>query len=81
MVNFDAVLKLVGEELLGDGILNLPDIKRIEPEVGLALRAEGNLLLTVLNIALAVVPKTDGVEILQLIGLGDALESLEELVV
>lgn len=82
MVNIDAVLQLVGEKLLGGGILDLPDIERVEPEVGLALRAEGNVLLAMLiNITLAVVPETDGVEILHILGLGDALESLEELII
>lgn len=53
----------------------------VEPEVELAGRAIGDDFLAVALVTLAVRPQTDLVEVLELLGGGSALQSLEEVVV
>lgn len=82
VVRVDAVLHLLGVNLLSCDIVEAPVLGRVEPKVGLAGRAVcDGLLALVVDIALAVVPQTDLVEVLEILLRGGALESLEQLVV
>jgi hypothetical protein len=81
VVRIEALLHLVGKDLLRARIAELPHIDGVEPEVVLAVRAKGNGLDVVFDLALAVVPETDEVKVLELVGLGRALQRFEQLVV
>jgi len=82
VVGIESLLHIVGEDLLASLIVKLPDFDRVEPEVGFAGGAECDCFLVVLvHVALAVVPETDCVEVLQLSALGGALESAQKVVI
>ena len=82
MVGIESLLHLIGEDLLRTRVAELPDIDGVEPEVALALRAPGDRLLAlVVDVTLAVVPEADRVKVLEVVGLGRALQRLEEIVV
>lgn len=75
LVCVEALLEIRSKNLLRTGVLELPDAEGIEPEVGLCARTVGDGLDTglVILVTLAVRPKTDLVEVLQLLGRGCAL--------
>ena len=82
MVGIKSLLHFVRENLLTSLFVKLPDFDRVEPKVGLAGRAECDCFLAILVlVALAIVPETDCVEVLQLSALGGTLESVQEVVV
>ena len=81
LVCVETLLEILTERLLRAGVLELPHGKRVEPEAGFGRRAESNGLLAVDLFALAVAPQTNLVEVLELLGRGRALESLEQIIV
>lgn len=81
LVSIETLLEILAEHLLGAGVLELPDMEGVEPEVELAGGAVSDDLFAVLLVTLAVRPETDLVEVLELLGGCGALQSLEEVVV
>jgi hypothetical protein len=82
VVGIESLLHIVREELLASLIAELPDVDGVEPEVGFAGRAECDCLLAlVVLVALAIVPETNSIEVLQLSALCGVLERLQKVVV
>lgn len=82
VVGIESLLHIVREDLLTGRFVELPDVDRVEPEVGFAGGAVCDCFLVVLVlVALAVVPETDCVEVFQLSTLGGVLKSVQKVVV
>ncbi len=82
MIGIERLLHIAFEEFRAGSVVEIPNIDGVEPEVRLAGGAESDCLLAILVlVALAVVPQTDCVEVLQVGVLGRALERLQQVVV
>jgi hypothetical protein len=82
VVGIESFLHIVREELIASLTAELPDLDRVEPEVGFAGRAECDCLLAlIVLVALAVVPETNSIEVLQLSALCGVLERFQKVVV
>ena len=81
MIRVDAALEIIGESSLQRRVLELPHGERVEPEVILAVGAVPVLLLAILEIGLAVIPKADLVDVPHGTAAGSTLDSLDEIIV
>jgi hypothetical protein len=81
LVCVETLLEILTKRLLCAGVLELPHGERVEPEAGLGRRAEGDCLLAVDLVTLAVAPQANLVKVLQFLGRCGALEGLEKIVV
>jgi hypothetical protein len=77
VVRIQTLVELIAEEVLGGGVAQVPLLDGVEPEVVLAVGAEGDgLLALVVDVAGAVVPQTNEVEVLEVLGTDGSLQGL-----
>ena len=81
LVSLQPILELFAEELISDGVVQMPDINRIEPELLLPVGAVCHVLVpaagaVLLVVTCAIVPKTNVVEVLDASSFGGYVSSL-----
>lgn len=82
LVRVEPLLQIVRQQVLDVRVVQLPHLDRVEPELGLARRAVGDLVVAVRRLVpRAVVPQADVVEVVQIQVLLRLLQGVGELLV
>lgn len=82
LVGVQGALDVAGKGILQTGLFQVPDLHRVEPELGLGLGAVAGLIAVVgSDVSFTVAPETNGIEVLDIVLFLDFLERSGEIAI